>query len=194
MKFYPFRLADVALPMAVAMLVASGIEQLLALTRTVRPATLRRSLPLVMWFACGAALVTSLSLPADPNPQRNDKLTDKFWQDWTAACGWVRESTPPDSLFVTPSYSWSFKWFAQRAEFVAFKDCPQDATGIVEWQRRTEYWEQWRNDYVAANFSPDQLVRLRLDTGAEYLIAHRLYAVRLTPIFQNDTFAVYRLP
>ena len=121
-------------------------------------------------------------------------MTDKFWQDWTAACGWIRETTPPDALFVTPSYSWSFKWFAQRAEFVAFKDCPQDAVGIVEWKRRTDYWEQWRIEYLGTNFSPDQLVRLQHDTGADYLIAHRLYAVQLTPIFRNDTFAVYRLP
>ncbi|MBI5759963.1 MAG: hypothetical protein HZA46_15705 [Planctomycetales bacterium] len=194
MKFYPFRLADILLPMALAVTVASGIEQLLTLARTAPSAALRRGLPFAMWLACGAALVTSLNLPADPNPTRNDKLTDKFWQDWMAACGWIRETTPPDALFVTPSYSWSFKWFAQRAEFVSFKDCPQDAAGIVEWKQRTEYWEQWRNDYLAASFSPDQLVRLQQETGADFLIAHRLYAVDRTPIFRNDTFAVYRLP
>ena len=194
MKFYPIRLADILLPMAVAVTVASGIDQLLALARSAQSTMLRRGLPLVMYFAWGAALVTSLSLPVEPNPTRNDKLTDKFWQDWRAACGWIRDNTPPDSLFITPSYSWSFKWYAQRAEFVSFKDCPQDAAGIVEWKRRIEFWEQWRNDYLAADFSPDQLVRLQLDTGADYMIAHRLYAVQLTPIFRNDTFAVYRLP
>lgn len=193
MKFYPFRLADILLPMAVAVLVASGIDKLIDACAG-QAVTPRRWLRSAVWLTCAAAFVASLVLPAEQNPTRNDKRTDKFWSDWIAACGWIRDNTPPDLLFVTPSYSWSFKWYAQRAEFVSFKDCPQDSAGIVEWKRRTEFWAQWRNDYLLADFAPDELARLQKETQADFMIAHRLYAVSLPPIFRNDTFAVYRLP
>jgi len=190
MKFYPFRLADVLLPMAMVVLVTNGFDSLLAATRY--PASRRASL-MTTWLTWGVAFVMSLALAAEANPTRNDKLTDKFWSDWVGACGWIRGNTPRDVLVVTPSYSWAFKWHAQRSEFVCFKDCPQDAAGIIEWKRRMDFWEQWRVDRWDDGYSQAELAELQVATHADFLIAHKLLAIQLTPVFTNDTFAVYRL-
>ena len=40
------------------------------------------------------------------------------------------------AIFLTPTDHQTFKWYAQRAELVTWKDVPQDAESIVEWSER----------------------------------------------------------
>ena len=58
--------------------------------------------------------------------------------DWIAVCQWIRDNTPPDSLWFTPKYQQSFKWYAERAEVVCWKDVPQDNAAVLEWFQRIE--------------------------------------------------------
>ncbi len=60
----------------------------------------------------------------------------RVMSDWIAVCDWVNESLPPDELLLTPRNQQSFKWYAQRAEVVNWKDVPQDAESLIEWRRR----------------------------------------------------------
>ncbi|MCA9263075.1 MAG: hypothetical protein KDA60_04480 [Planctomycetales bacterium] len=59
------------------------------------------------------------------------------YRDWRDICEFIRESTPKDALFLTPYHHQTFKWYAQRAEFVTWKDVPQDTVGIIEWWQRS---------------------------------------------------------
>lgn len=130
MKFYPYRLFDVLLPAAMAISV-SGL-----LARLPSP-RLRVVVPAVM-------LAAAFSLPTpDRNPSR---LSAELLDDWTRTCGWIDGHLPPSAIVLTPRGSWAFKWYARRAEFVVFKDCPQDAAGVLEWDRRRLARGRWLLD------------------------------------------------
>jgi hypothetical protein len=60
-------------------------------------------------------------------------------QDWVACCRWIEQNTEQDATFLTPRTQQTFLWYAQRAEVVNWKNCPQDARGVVQWLKRYEY-------------------------------------------------------
>ena len=130
MKFYPYRLVDVLLPAALSITIAG------LLTRHV---TLRSRLVI-----SAAMLLLALLLPAqDRNPSRLNRET---LTDWTDTCRWIDANLPENAVVLTPRGSWAFKWYARRAEYVVFKDCPQNAIGIVEWDRRLQLRGRWLLD------------------------------------------------
>jgi hypothetical protein len=55
---------------------------------------------------------------------------------WRAACQWAKEHTSPESLWITPRYQSTFLWYSGRGEYVNQKNIPQDARGLVEWQKK----------------------------------------------------------
>lgn len=180
MKFYPFRLFDVMLPAAAA-ITAAG---LLAGRKASR---VREALPI-------SALILALLLPAlDRNPSRQ---TREMQSDWQATCQWIRTNLPADVIVLTPGDSWAFKWYAQRAEYVVFKDCPQDANGILEWRRRQQAQARWLSD-IRQGHSPDAALDRWVGTGqVSHVLWNRSRAptnlTGLVPLYTNATFAVYQ--
>jgi hypothetical protein len=115
---------------------------------------------------------------------------------WLETCDWARKSTAADALFVTPAESWAFKWYAQRAEFLSYKDCPQDAPGIMEWHRRqwVRYrWQERHRKPGTDRYSADALPALAKLTAANYVILNAPAFVAGEPVYQNEFFVVYRL-
>lgn len=130
LKYYWFRLTDVAAALAVALnatgVIAIGIER----RRWWGPGLLLATLALA-----GSHIVSlSLARYAEPTPRADRKLIDSA--AWANACDWVAKNTPISARFLTPRIASSFKWRTGRPEVVTFKDIPQDAPGIVEWNRR----------------------------------------------------------
>lgn len=174
LKFYPFRLADALLPAMVAWQIVS----------------LPRRGPLVAITAllfCGALWHTHRAASAE----RYDFVRDPQWRD---VCAWMKANTPEDVLVHTPHYSWTFKWFAERPEYVTFKDCPQDAPGIVAWNRRllllTKRTTTFLEDGV---YTRAELRSLREETGITHIVTDKLGPMELPPVYHNDTFQVYDL-
>src|SRR5204862_3510161 len=66
-----------------------------------------------------------------------EKLAEyrRRFTEWKNLCRWIRAKTPPDAKFITPRNQQTFKWYAERAEVVTWKDIPQDAAGLVEWRQ-----------------------------------------------------------
>jgi hypothetical protein len=225
MKFYPFRLADVLLPVSVSLLIArrfgSASEpaagQVAANWR--HPANWR---PLSMWLATVASVLFGLSLlnPLGEDPTRTrtppklwidvigkwfwppededdrSKLSPELWDDWIAMCDWVRANTPADTVVLTPRYSWAFKWYAERAEYVSLKDCPQDPRGIVEWHRRVMYWVKWKEAHFENGddgYTEAELRSLARETGIHYVIAHRSLPISAPAVHTTRKFAVYKV-
>lgn len=185
MKFYPFRLADGLLPMVLAMAATVGFAE----WGFVDP-WWRASSSAAAWIGCTAIFLGGLLVPvADRGPQR---LASEEIADWHDVCLWIKRSTPADAVFLTPSYAYAFKWYAERAEFAAYKDCPQDARSLIEWDRRLHWIRQWRIKYSDLGYPAAGLAELRDETGVEYLVARLDVVTATTPIYRNARFGVYR--
>jgi len=185
MKFYPFRLADVLLPMAtaVSLIELTGLRHRIAewLTPTVVLGCL---------FLGGVALM--LEMPSR-NPEGYSSARRSSWID---ICGWVDENLPADAMVLAPTSSTTFRWYASRAVYVTFKDCPQDAAGLLEWNRRIKLYKAWasRSYEDDESFSAADLGELAELTGASYLVTRRMGPMEIEPIHRNRFYRVYRLP
>lgn len=190
LKFYPFRAADLALPLAVAVLMVQLVEAY-ARTGAGRGLLARGSL-------LGLTLAGLLAAVLLPAPDANASgMSPEDRRDWISVCHWLREQTPPEALIATANESWAVKWFAERPEYVSFKDCPQDAAGIVEWWRRRQVLVAWsRAARQDQRLTPEELQVLHERTGIDFLIvnARRYGGFVVGPVFRQGPFEVYRIP
>jgi hypothetical protein len=191
LKFYPFRLADLFVPIAVS-LAAVGMIDL----RGARSA-LGAARGSVWQFGghalAAAALAWAMLAPGhDRNPSG---WTIRQNADWKDACRYIAGHTETDALFLTPRYgNYTFKWYAQRAEYAIWKDCPQDAPSLVEWKRRLDVIVRWRNAHFDAGFDEAALAKLREATQVDYVIDWYFQPYRVSPVYRNRSFRVYRVP
>jgi hypothetical protein len=178
LKFYPFRLADVLVPLAVSVSIVLPLHP--------RISTLFK-------YVIYGALFT-FALVRSHGMQDSNRYANELRDDWIQACQWVDQHLPADALVQSPHNGWAFKWFAHRAEYVAFKDCPQDAAGIVEWNRRLNFLKKWFDEHYSDEFySADELRDLRRQTKITHILTDRLGPIELQPIYHNDNFDVYDL-
>ncbi|HBE69731.1 MAG TPA: hypothetical protein DDW52_16420 [Planctomycetaceae bacterium] len=217
LRFYWFRWADISVPLAGSVLLwlaaagfpdspdCSGINVIRA-----RPLHL---VPLVLAATMGAtyvvAVVNASTIPvADKLVVETtgpiSKKTDRY-QDWLAVCAWIRENTPEDSLWLTPKYQQSFKWHAQRAEVVCWKDVPQDNQSVHQWFERITACEPPRDSRgVVRGWTEAEIVRLADKYDFEWILVDR--TIQDKPILEvaypsndglkyiaNSSFAVLRL-
>jgi hypothetical protein len=197
MKLYWFRLSDVAVPLAAALMTARWISDLLG--------NLQSALALRAWMsrlfgtsqghyfaaepklylgvgllilAVGGAGLQLCNRLAEWNVAPRSMEDEVDPAAWRYACSWVAQSgkIPADACFITPDESETFKWFAHRAEVVNRKEIPQDARSIVEWwQRRwqihsvdgTEDSERWFDTLADLGDTAGGLNRLKR-MGAKY--------------------------
>lgn len=184
LKFYPFRLFDVALPILVSIQVALLLSRRWMLS-VLLPVKCR---VLVVGGCFAAALVLNAGRGSI------DRMTDAQRADWIDVCVWLRQNIPDDSLVLTPKESRSFKWYAERPEYVAFKDCPQDAAGIVEWNRRLRFLKQWGEEHWnGESYSASATRSLHETTGITHLVTRRWGPFVAPVIYQNATYRVYRI-
>jgi hypothetical protein len=209
LKFYPFRLFDVTTLIAASALAAALAQRWWdrrpawrrvrvpesESMRVTKPDTALPSHPHTrrLWHTgsvFGLALLFALLAPSvsrNPSQMSTARLTD-----WLDVCRWVAAEAPADALVLTPNESWAFKWYAARAEFVTFKDVPQDAAGIIEWNRRLRFEKRWFSDnYADKLYSAAELRKLHEKTGVTHLIVRRLGPFEGEPIFENATYRVY---
>ncbi|WP_166820357.1 DUF6798 domain-containing protein [Thalassoroseus pseudoceratinae] len=165
LKFYPFRLVDIALPMAVSLMAAR-----LGMRWVSQP--LRRFALFAIVFAYAVFLPSANRNPSRMKPER--------LADWLATCEWVRENTPTDAVFYTPRSTWAFKWYAERAEYFAYKDIPQDAVNVVEWFQRSN--EELRD-----------VLRKPNRGGLTHVIFETDQEMSVKPLFQRGRYQVFRL-
>lgn len=187
LRFYPFRLLDGLLPLLTALQLTSiGTE---ASVRTPRP----------WWTTPGVTRVglaaAACGLLACPQPDRVQPpwKADNF-AAWRDVCDWASRELPPEALCLTPKYSVGFKWWAQRAEFVTWKDCPQDAANLLEWKDRLRLVAEWREKHFAAGFGSEALFDLRQYGSIDYVIAWNADPFRVEPAYRNSAFSVYAIP
>lgn len=128
--------------------------------------------------------------------------TDRYI-DWLAVCDWAAKNSPPDSLWFTPEYQQTFKWYAGRAEVVCWKDVPQDNESVRQWYERLVLCRQPRTPAnERKEWNSKQLLKLARRYGFRWVIVDRTIQAKplldfeiMYPIStQNKSFAVFRIP
>lgn len=206
LRYYWFRMTDVTVPLLLGLTIAAGIS-------VGRP-TVRTSC-MIVFMGFGLVFVSSsiqrmrlLVPPAASNrllgwdASAPPKRQQQVFQDWLKACDFIRNTTPPDEVFLTPRHQQTFKWYAHRAEVVNFKDVPQDATSLLEWSKRFADVFPQRLGTMRVTIDYATLRGYRERFGVRYMLVdrriagHNLPLIRVYPTEpeQNATYAIYELP
>ena len=218
LKFYWFRLSDVALPVAVALAVPVVIRRLSEPHASdCRASDSRTQLARWAWtvtvVACGVSLgwkyVQSqidfrppAIIQSRPVGRHGARRMDDRYRAWRNACAWIARQTPPHSRFLTPRNQQTFKWYAGRAEVVCWKDIPQDAASVVKW------WHLMGEIYppeVIENglgaWTDQQLYEIAQREQADFILVDRsrtrrrlgFHRVYPTAAVSNPHFELYRV-
>ena len=203
LRFYWFRLADVAVPLGVAL----GATSLVVWKLRSQPVQGKCWLGIVILAGgihVGVHLVEragSVILRSTPPPA--DRLPMPKYVAWKQACNVVARSGrfPPGAKFLTPRMSQTFKWHAGRAEVVNWKEIPQDARGILKWWERiedlyatgsTDPRHRWHESLAA--LGAERLRQVGARYGAEYVITLRTERpLPLEVVYCNESYIIYRL-
>jgi hypothetical protein len=198
LRFYWFRLADVAVPLGTALIATVWIQQKLSAKSIGAKIGGFAALGLAV-ISAGIHFGSYLPVRFDLPPARADRLANvAAWQD---ACRWISENAPGDARFFTPRLSQTFKWHARRAEVATWKDIPQDAASLVEWRRRIQDLFvtgdpqpqfRWRDS--AAEMGPEQLEALTEKYRADYIITPVAAPLgKAAVLYRNEGYLVYRI-
>ena len=221
MRFYWYRLADVAVPLGLALLAVRWLVRrrmrvaLAAVTAAAvfhaadcavlklfsDPPFVERQVDGAAWRAACLWASGRPERPLFPRQPRADKLRN--YGDWVDVCRWVSDPahTPPGARFLIPRAASTFKWYAGRGEVVNWKETPQDAAGVVTW------WNRIQDIYATGNPPPEDKYFMSLaDAGAprlrelakkyeaDYLLTQTSLPMLPLPIeYQNESFVVYKM-
>jgi hypothetical protein len=196
LRYYWFRLADAMVPLGVALVGVATIARAVA-----DPA--RQRAGRIALAATGIAVAVHLVTNFNEQQRLGVPRADgpgKVWNyaDWRDACAWIEAETPTDALFLTPRSSQTFKWYAQRAEVITWKDVPQGAAEIVAWWQRmidvygTGDWNhRWHG--TLADTGEAHVSRVAHSYRADFLLTSAEPPLALPCVYQNNSYAVYDL-
>jgi hypothetical protein len=105
-------------------------------------------------------------------------------------------------LLLTPRHQQSFKWYAERAEVVNWKDIPQDVVTLREWARRFVEIYPVELSTMRVTIRYDRLREFRRKYNVNWMVVDRRVVGPQLPLVQvyplgderNATYAIYRLP
>jgi hypothetical protein len=197
MRYYWFRLGDALLPMGVALAAVGWLAS--AVTGRPRVGRLLVAALILIEVAALAGYLPARLWPGVPRADGRGKVLD--YADWRAVCGFAAANTPATARFLTPRSAQTFKWYAGRSEVATWKDMPQKPEQLVEW------WQQLEDLYGTGQSPPEppwhgsltelsvqHLIRLGRQYHAGYLLTESEPRLALPLLYQNNSYAVYRLP
>ncbi|QDT35102.1 DUF6798 domain-containing protein [Thalassoglobus polymorphus] len=185
LKFYPFRLADLMVPVALSIAVGKSFLSWIK-KKFASPAKQTGSV------ICCTLLLTWSGLVIPGSEQNPSKMSVSKRQNWIEACQWIDDNTEKSALVYSFGNQWAVKWYCDRAEYVNYKDCPQDAKSIIAWNRRRWAIVLWKKQsFLDGRISSEELQELTKITEATIFICERLGPIDQKPDFQNSDFRVY---
>jgi hypothetical protein len=193
LRFYWFRLADIAIPMGAALMGASAA--MAALQN--RPAAGKRWLVILIALAglhVGFMSVEHLTTEV----ARADRMP--HYTAWRDICNWVAKSPdiPPGSLFLTPRMAETFKWYAGRGEVATWKEFPQDPVGIVDWWQRLRRFHgsldpnhPWFESLTEVPL--ERLLKWAEYYKVDYILTEADPPLPLPEVYKNEAYVIYGL-
>lgn len=195
LKYYWFRTADIAVPLAVSLSLGAMLQSM----------TSARSRFAVAIVTLSVAIPGLLLLNSSGERWAAVNETDTYearhaygWQD---ACKWAREHSSPKSLFLIPRRGYDFRWYAERPVFFTWKDVPQDAASLVIW------WQRYLEAYHGAvdefgepstyhslqELGADRLRELAAKHKIDYLFTTEYPPLPLPVAYENPWYKIYDL-
>jgi hypothetical protein len=210
LRYYWYRLGDIAVPVGLALMAAGAITALKP-----KRSKLASTLLIVLMAVAGWHLwQQSRDMYGRLVPRGDGRITraaspelrEERMADWLDACRWAREHTQPSDVFLTPRMNQTFKWHANRPEVVSRKDIPQDAHGIVEWWQRcddlyryelSDGVRKWRG--ALADQGQEHIEEMGWKYGAKYALVEgntplKIRRIGMTRAYFNASFTIYQLP
>ena len=200
LRFYWFRLADVAVPLGVALGGCSFISHCLKGDMLLYGRKVACPLLVAAIIVVGIHFGNLAMLRPLPGVPRADRLP--YYECWRHACQWAADpqNIPTGSRFLTPRMSQTFKWYTSHSEVITWKDIPQDAGSIVEWWRRMNDihanpeglpTRPWYRSLAAQG--EQRLQKLGEKYDADYVITKAQPRLDLTVVYENPAYIIYRL-
>ena len=207
LRFYWFRLADVMVPLGVAigagfwwysvrlqrLLLGQGLLILLLLFAATGLGT--RVLQRRVEMRPAATMQADSAVPG--------QLTAAWerYADWVRVCQWIRHNTHPRSRFLTPLRQQTFKWYAHRSEIATRKDVPQNARSLLQWHTRMQAVTAFQRRRGETGTLSAMLAQTD-SYGVTHIVIDRptegggIPLPRIYPlgVERNRHFSVYRLP
>jgi len=118
-------------------------------------------------------------------------------RDWKATCAWCRENTSSDTLFLTPVFNQTFKWYAGRPEYANWKDIPQDSQSIMQWRERRKAVGLLGLYRLREKPTTDEIRTWAKQQSIDYIIIDRHYGEvswELRVTHSNDSYVIFRVP
>ena len=199
LKFYWFRLADIFVPMAAAVSMTRLLIQFYAGREPIRWAWPRSFAQVVV----ALILVGFISVPYLREPHDPSRMSYARHANWIEVCRWISGNTPEDGLFFTPRHAWAFTWYSDRSDYFAYKNMPQDAASLLEWNNRRLFQQEWWERVAATALTPENewprkvhpsmVDALKTETEATHVVLHNSSVLPLKPLFSNESYSVYQL-
>jgi hypothetical protein len=197
LRYYWFRLADVAVPLGAALLGCKWLVRCRASGAVIGGiAAVLAGLATIGHFG---ALAAERMQPSQARAEHMHNVPD-----WVEACNWAADekNTLPSARFITPLWSSTFKWHARRPEVATWKDVPQDAQDIVQWQARIQDLFTARDSSGVLRWltSSNELGAERIEElgkkyQADYLISDTIEPpLKLKVVYRNESYTIYQLP
>jgi hypothetical protein len=187
LRYYWFRMTDIAVPLAVALDAVS----LLAVGTSRRRAW-------AVWGLVAALVLTGWHVSSTvrhrfDNPVPPADRTRRDFAAWEDVCQWIAKNTRPDALFLTPRRAVSFKWRTGRPEVVTYKDIPQDARSMVEWHRRLHniHYADGSTEPIASlsDLGTDRIEALAREYDFDYVLTDRSRPLNLPIVYPNSAYS-----
>lgn len=209
LQYYPFRLADVLLPLTSCLLFACALEQ--TFTGKARLGLVLGCLLLLSW-KCGLQAIRLreqvLALPQFPSHRQGAD------PDWKALCAWIRRETPQHALVISPPVEFvNFTWMAERPTIAKFKLFPQTKAGILTWyerltdlsgdaspwpaiQNRSDNREQIQTQLTTGynRLTTAQVQNLMSKYGADFFVTRSDHQLDLPIAYRNALYTLYEFP
>lgn len=113
------------------------------------------------------------------------------YREWDQLQNWVKNNTPPDSLFLTPPQRIGFRIHSQRAIVAEIKD---GSSGLYSYPLAQEWQNRISDTHPLGPKSTAEILSLNKKYAADYLVTFRdQLHPPLVPVFQTESFIIYEL-